>query len=153
MCIFSHPERFLLLLVKKVWGHSCSTIRGMENAYRPSLTMSIRSLFRKRRSSVSYEEAFLLDISLSTLLQLPITVKQQWCDAVSTAKDHFERRSQSELKEMQRFIERWRGRLRRQTAWLHFYWGYLLQWSNYPEITENLNQHVERLRVVPSGRL
>ena len=56
--------------------------------------MLIRSLFRQGRSCVSHEEAFLFDMCLSTLLQLPITAK-------------------SEIEHTLRFMERWRDRLRR----------------------------------------
>ena len=42
-----------------------------------------------RRQSVSYEESFLFDFDIDTLLALLITAKQQWCDSVMDAQDHF----------------------------------------------------------------
>ena len=58
------------------------------------------------------EERFLFDIDLHTLLELPITAKTQWIDAVTAAHDFFERRTQPKIEIMQRFMERWRHRRR-----------------------------------------
>ena len=76
------------------------------------LKASIKRIFAMGISSVACDERFLFDINLTTLLNLPITAKQQWIDATIAAQDFYERRTQPEIEIMQRFMERWRTRHR-----------------------------------------
>ena len=84
-------------------------IRKSQDQIRKKILNEVVDEYEKSTCGVSVDEQFLFDIDLERLRKLSMDAQRCWLEYVYTARHYYGERTSRERRDMQRFMERWRG--------------------------------------------